>query len=300
MGRKLYEKQPVYKYWMEYLDSIVQEKLGISVIEELYFSDKKRSDVFHRTRYTHPAIAMTEFALYRLLLDSGIEPDCILGASLGELVACAAAGIITPTEMMTLITQQVTDLETCCEPGSMLAVIADHEQFDENHLLQFGCELAAINYKSSFVVSGPVKHIRRLAMHLEGANIISVVMPVEYAFHSQFIDTIRDRYLESLKRITFKKPTARVISCCQAAEQSVIEHDHLWAVIRQPVRFGKTIEFLEQSGPYHYIDVGPSGTLANFTKYYLDEAPSQSTFVAAMSAIRDELADFERLQTSYS
>ena len=51
----------------------------------------------------------------------------------------------------------------------------------------------------------------------------------------------------------------------------------IWKALREPILTQKALELLESRGNYRYIDVGPSGTMATFTKYNL--APG-STSVA--------------------
>src|SRR5207244_503672 len=164
----------------------------------------------------------------------------------------------------------------------MLAVIAHHQQFDADHYAQFECELAAINYANNFVVSGSINNIRQLALHFDQSNIINVLMPVEYAFHSQMMEPIRERYLEAMKSVTFQALTTRMISCWRADEQAVIDHQYFWDVIRRPFYFGKAVKFLEDIEPFNYVDLSPSGALANLVKYNLIGSSSQSTFVATM------------------
>jgi len=51
----------------------------------------------------------------------------------------------------------------------------------------------------------------------------------------------------------------------------------MWATFRQPVEFGATVRGLLAKGDFHFLDVGPSGTLATFVKYLLP-ADSASKF----------------------
>ena len=57
---------------------------------------------------------------------------------------------------------------------------------------------------------------------------------------------------------------------------SKLPPEFFWTVVRGSIRFRDTIATLERDGPFRYIDVGPSGTLANFVKYGLP-AGSRST-----------------------
>jgi len=58
--------------------------------------------------------------------------------------------------------------------------------------------------------------------------------------------------------------------------------EDLWRVTAAPVQCRATIEIMEDYGAYLYLDLGPSGTLANFVKYNLRPG-SQSQFQAIMT-----------------
>ncbi|MBP6919310.1 MAG: hypothetical protein KBB94_10400, partial [Legionellaceae bacterium] len=76
-------------------------------------------------------------------------------------------------------------------------------------------------------------------------------------------------------RLTLKPAT---IPCfgCRVQKTSI---DYLWDVIRLPLLFQASVETLEQSGPYHYLDLGPFGTLANFVKYNLKPGSLSKTLL---------------------
>lgn len=95
MGRELYENNPVFKTWILKIGKLVQKLIGQSIVNLLYYDGFKKSDVFNRTLYTHPSIFMVEYALSQVLLDKGIVPDGVLGASLGEFTSAAFTGVMS-------------------------------------------------------------------------------------------------------------------------------------------------------------------------------------------------------------
>jgi len=69
---------------------------------------------------------------------------------------------------------------------------------------------------------------------------------------------------------------------------------HLWDVTRNLVDFAKTIRHLEASGPYLYVDLGPSGSMATAVKYNL-KIDSQSEFLTVSSPFGHEGKNLESL-----
>ena len=61
-----------------------------------------------------------------------------------------------------------------------------------------------------------------------------------------------------------------MVCCINGEIIDSIEMVYTWQAIRQPILFQKAIRHLETKVKFHYIDVGPSGTLAAFVKYNFD------------------------------
>src|SRR5215467_13794723 len=89
MGKALYENNDTFRYWMGRFDDIVRQFLGKSMIETLYSDLHGKGEPFDRTLLTHPAIFMVEYSLAQILIQAGVIPDIVLGASLGSFAAAA-------------------------------------------------------------------------------------------------------------------------------------------------------------------------------------------------------------------
>ena len=55
------------------------------MVQHLYSATNKKTDAFTQILLTHPAIFMVEYALMQVMLENHIEPDKVLGTSLGEI-----------------------------------------------------------------------------------------------------------------------------------------------------------------------------------------------------------------------
>ena len=154
MGRGLFEHNLVFQEWMLEGDKILSEMIGVSIIDQVYNNRYKKIDPFNRTLYTHPAIFLVEYALAQAVIDSGIEPDQVLGTSVGGFAAAALAGVMTFETALTAVVRQAEAIETLCPPGGMMAILNSPDLYFENPLFNENLELAGINFPSHFVVSG--------------------------------------------------------------------------------------------------------------------------------------------------
>jgi acyl transferase domain-containing protein len=268
MGRELYDCDGVFREWMIRLDGIAQEVSGRSVIETLYQGARGKGDPFDRTLLTHPAIFMVEFSLAQSLMRAGVRPDIVLGVSMGSFAAAAVAGFIGVEDALTAVTRQAIAIEECCEPGGMIAALADPALFAED-FLSSRSELAAVNFSSHFVVSAKQAALAEIEAALMKRNIGYQRLPVSVPFHSRWMDKAKARFESFMRSIRLKRGRLPLACCDQSTILSDLSDGYFWNVVRRPIRFHETIARLEREGARRYIDLGPSGTLATFLKYGL-------------------------------
>jgi trans-AT polyketide synthase/acyltransferase/oxidoreductase domain-containing protein len=268
MGEELFQNRPSFRTWMKQLDDMVGEVLGTSILAQLYAPSHKKSDPFKRTLYTHPAIFMVEYALLQTLREEGIEPDYVLGTSMGEFAAATCAGILTLEETVEILLKQAESLESCPQ-GGMLAILADPNLFENEAVLHDNSELAAINFDAHFVVAGTDEKLRRIIEWLKVKNINYHLLPVSQAFHSSCIDSVSYTFTSYLLQKEYQLPRINFISGTYGKEMPSVSETYFWEIVRKPMLFQKTVRALEQDNNYIYVDLGPSGTLSNFVKYNL-------------------------------
>lgn len=296
MGKELYDQNPIFRRWMLKLNDIVYQNNGFSIVDEIYNPQKSKADKFDDISYTHPAIFMVEYSLARVFIENGIEPDYVLGASLGEYTAAAVAGVLSLEETLSCILKQAELVKNYCRPGSMIAIVAAPELYFQSGIISSNAELAAVNYSSHFVISGDAEKLLIIEDYLKSGEIFHVVLPVHVGFHSTNIDLVADRYKNFLQNFSFKRPEITKISCSLGSRVMEISAEFLWNAVRKPICFQKTILELEKNNQFNYIDLGPSGTLANFTKKILNKDSLSQSYVL-LTPFEGEIKMFEKIKT---
>jgi bacillaene synthase trans-acting acyltransferase len=281
MGRDLFEHDRTFRDVMVHLDDLARPWAGTSVVEALYDDGHRKSDPFDRTLLTHPAIFMIEYALAQSLMHAGVCPDMVLGVSLGSFAAAAVAGFLGVDAALTAVMRQAIAIEDACEPGGMIAVLADPALFAEDFLSNHA-ELAAVNWSSHFVVSARRADLAAIESALRARHVVYQRLPVSFPFHSQWIDAAKAPFASSARSIVRTTGRLPLVCCDQAVVLTELPDEFFWHVVRHPIRFREAIARLEQQGARRYIDVGPSGTLATFLKYGLP-AHSRSTVHAILT-----------------
>lgn len=295
MGKELFAKHPIFREWMLKLSTIVYEIIGKSVLEQLYNENKRKYEKFDRTLYTHPAIFMIEYALAQVLLESGIKPDFVLGTSMGEFASAAISGMMGVKELLEILLKQAELFENHCSKGGMLAIIHDSSLYNEIPLIYKNCELTSVNYNSHFVISGKTIKLKNIQDLLKHKGILYQELPVSHGFHSFLLDPAKTIYTNFLKKYSYVNPQISLVSGLYGSILTKLPIDYFWNIVREPVQFPKAIQELENIENHIYLDLGPGGTLANFTKRNL-EKNSISESYAIITPFNQELRNLERIK----
>lgn len=267
MGSQLYSEIPRFKYWMDYCDKTFHPFIGDSIVDIIYKRGKK-SDTFDRALHTNAALISFQYSLAKILIEQGLEPDMLLGYSLGEFVSAIVSEAMSLEEGAKLLSNYAVILENNIETyGSMLSVLDSPSIIDNYSEYFVDCEVIATNFAKNFVVSGSPNAINQLREKLSSIDVIIQQLPVRHAFHTHLFDRIRPQFYSLGGDISFKQPKYPSISCFTSKEISGYSMDHFWSVTRKPILFKPALENLPESQGYLFLDLGPSGTLATFSKY---------------------------------
>ncbi|WP_217559257.1 acyltransferase domain-containing protein [Paenibacillus sp. GbtcB18] len=295
MGRELFRSSTEFQDTMIKLDKVFFQLTKESMIEVLYRKEIRKNNNFDTLKYTHPGIFMVEYSLAQLLIQNGIYPDYVVGSSLGEFVSCAIANVINYEEALHCIMNQVDILEKYCQHGGMISIIHDYNLFFNEPLLFENSELACVNYQSNFVISGLIHNLELIEAFLKKKGITFVRLPVKYAFHSSFIDLASESYISSLDNIFYKKPAMKLISSLTGTAITALNKTYFWDIVRNPINFREALKSIGPAKDFLYIDLSPSGTLANFAKRNMERDYAEQV-MTIMSPFHKDMENVEKLK----
>ena len=160
------------------------------------------------------ALICVELAMANLWQSWGIEPDLVIGHSLGEYAALCVAGVLSVTDTLFLVGKRAQMIEARCTRGThgMLAVRSSAE--DVRAILEatsdISCEISCLNSQTSTIVSGTVEDIKKLQADCEDMSTTMLELP--YAFHSSQLDSILDGLDSLVNTVRFENPSISVAS----------------------------------------------------------------------------------------
>ncbi|UFZ08167.1 SDR family NAD(P)-dependent oxidoreductase [Bradyrhizobium ontarionense] len=213
---------------------------------------------------TQPMIFVTEYALAELLRSWGVEPDAMIGYSIGEFVAACLSGVLSLPDALELVAIRGQLIQTCVKRGAMLAVPLG--ETDMRALLPGSVSLAAVNGPALSVASGDEAGIAELERRLVAGGISSRRLRSTHAYHSEMLQEIVAPLLATLARLALNPPKIPYVSCLTGTwitdEQATTPRywaEHLCCTMR----FHQGLcELLADSGRV-LLEIGPGQSLAS-------------------------------------
>jgi len=296
MGRELYDEVALFRGFMDALDFIVCEETGGSLLPQLYGQEWRRSDSFDQTGVTHPALFMVQLSLARTLMAQGLRADAVLGSSLGEYVAAVVAGAVDGDAMMRAIVRSARSIEQYCEPGAMLSVLAPRRLYDDEPRIREAASFVSSYQANHFVIAGPLDVIKAARDRWEAADVVSVMLPVSHAFHSDAMNRCADSLRDIFAELSIEKPQTPFYSSLLGRRVETLTSSHFIRVGREPIYFIDALQKLigAREAVYDFIDIGPSGSLAGIVKQYLPTEQGARSF-ALLSLFSNPRDQYESL-----
>ena len=122
MARELYDTEPFFREIVDDSCARLRDQLGFDLRSVLYPDDARTeeaaADRLKQTLCTQPALFVIEYALAKLLGKWGVQPQAMIGHSIGEYVAACLAGVFTLDEALQLIATRARLMQEL--PGGLM------------------------------------------------------------------------------------------------------------------------------------------------------------------------------------
>jgi [acyl-carrier-protein] S-malonyltransferase len=223
------------------------------------------------TEVQQPALVAASLAVLAALRLRGIEPDYVIGHSVGEFAALAAAGAVDVEEAVELVRERGMAMAEAARqhPGSMAAILGLEDEVVEELCRGIsGVWPANYNCPGQLVVSGAHASVDECCDQAEelGAKR-AVKLKVSGAFHSPLVARAAERLKPAVDRIKFVTPAAPFMSTVTAKVEPAQRLGTLLVdQLTSPVRFTQATRELIREGVGTFVEVGPGNVLSGLVK----------------------------------
>ncbi len=189
MVRELIEREPTFRASLERARAAMPREVDWSLLAQLHMEETDPAFRVNDISVIQPILLAVEIALAEWWRAHGVEPDAIVGHSLGEIGAAFIAGTLTLEQAMSIACARSALMRRTSGKGAMAVVELSMEQAAAR-LAEFGGRLsvAVESGPRSTVVSGDPTAIASLLDALERDGVFCRQIKVDVASHSAQMD----------------------------------------------------------------------------------------------------------------
>jgi non-ribosomal peptide synthase protein (TIGR01720 family) len=298
MASGLYRDEPAFREQVDLCAQILQPHLGMD-LRRVLFADAEESEEtsirMAETRFTQPALFVVEYALARLLMEWSVEPQALIGHSLGEYVAACLAGVLSLKDALALVAARGRLLQDLPE-GAMLSVALPEEELLPH--LGGDLSLAAVNGPARCVAAGPVPAVAALEARLSTQGVECRRLHTSRAFHSPMMEPVLESWARVVEKVRLNPPsipfvsnvTGTWITAAQATDPG-----YWGAHLRHTVRFSAGLGELLREPSRVLLEVGPGTTLSTLARQHPDRAAGHAVLSCLGHPGDRRLPDLESL-----
>nr|ATG32075.1 polyketide synthase [Nannocystis pusilla] len=293
MGRQLLTEEPVFRAALAEVDVAVRRFTGWSPTQVL--AGAPDAPALTSIDVVQPTLFAVSVALAALWRSWDVEPDVVVGHSMGEVAAACVAGALSLDDAAQVICERSRLMRRLGGQGAMAAVelaAADVAIALARHGGRV--TIAALNGPRSTVIAGDPAAIDVLLAEWQAREVFCRRVKVDVASHSPMVDPLRDDLLRALAGIRPRAGAVPLHSTVTGERIHGAELDpaYWWKNLRDPVRFAPVIERLLGDGHDVLLEVSPHPIVLPFLSAMAAEAharePGDGPALALASLRREQ------------
>lgn len=277
MGQELYQSETVYRAAVDECFDLLSAPLASSLRPLLFPAANTSVEAARlleaRAELSLPAIFVTSYALAKQWMAWGIEPQAMIGHSMGEYLAAHLAGVMTLGDALSIVATRGRLFDTL-PAGAMLSVALAEEDLEPlvgecSEASSPDLAVAAVNGPESCTVSGSIPSIERLERVLTSREVEFQRLKIAVAAHSPMLEPILEPFRVQVAALTLRSPERAYISNLTGTwirAEDATDPGYWVRHLRHSVRFAAGIATLLEEPGRVLLEVGPGHTLCSLAK----------------------------------
>src|SRR5215204_2151287 len=262
MGQMLLEQEPAFREAMQRCDRAIRTYTGWSLLTKL--AAEEAHSRLDEVDVVQPAIFAVQVSLADLWRSWGVEPDAVVGQSLGEVAAAHVAGALSLDDAARIICHRSRLVKSMSGRGGM-AVVALSLEEAQSTLAGYDdrVSVGVSSSPSSTVLSGDTGALEEILAGLEEKGVFWRWIKVDYASHSPQVEPLRPELLKALNGIRPRSSSLPIYSTVTGEAGDGRNFDTAYWVenLRQPVLFSGAVERLAEDGHEVFLEISPHPVL---------------------------------------
>jgi myxalamid-type polyketide synthase MxaE and MxaD len=264
MARDLAARAPVFRAALQQCDEAARPYVTWSIVGQIHAQPGTAEYLLDQIDVIQPVLVSLSIAYAQLLRSLGVEPDAVVGHSMGEVAAAHIAGVLDLDQAMRIICRRSALMRTTSGRGSMALV---ELSMDEARARIAGHEahisVAVSNSPRSSVISGLPEAVQQVLSGLERDGVFCRLVKVDVASHSPQMQPLAETLGGELAGMTPHAATIPIYSTVLArrAEGDEFGASYWSANLRQPVLFTDAVARMLEDGITAFVELGPHPVL---------------------------------------
>lgn len=273
MAEQLYKHEPLFRQVIQQCDAqLASSNFGTardcSLLDVLFNDDQ----LVHDTLWTQPALFAIQMGLAKLLKHWGVQPDFVMGHSVGQYAAACVAGAMTWETGLELISERGRLISSLPRSGKMLAVFTN--EATARKLIDGVPRIGIGAWNASHIVlSGEAEAVDQVAAICTERKIGSKLIKTSHAFHSHLMDPVLEEFAEFASQFRYQ-PCEIPLACNLSGKilGADFQFDgRYWANhVRGAVAYQQGLESILGQGTHLMMELGPRPVLTRMARAITD------------------------------
>ena len=206
MGRQLLADEPAFAAAVAELEPVFVEQVGFSLQQVIADGEPVSGDA-----QVQPVVMGLQLALTELWRSYGVEPDAVIGHSMGEVTAAVVAGALSPADGLQVIATRSRLMSRLAGQGAVALLEMDAEASAALIADFAGVSVAGYVSPRQTVIAGPVAPVDAVIAAVTEQDRFARRVNMEVASHTAMMDPILPELRAALADLNPEQPNHSVL-----------------------------------------------------------------------------------------
>jgi phthiocerol/phenolphthiocerol synthesis type-I polyketide synthase D len=284
MGQRLLTEEPAFAAAVAELEPAFAPQAGFSLRDVLVAGEPVVG-----IERIQPVLVGMQLALTALWRSYGVEPDAVIGHSMGEVTAAVVAGALSPADGLKVIATRSKLMSQLSGQGAMALLELGAEAAEKLVADYPDVTVAVYAAPQQTVIAGPREQVDAVIAVVDAQGLLARRVEVDVASHHPTVDPILPELRSALASLAPMAPRIPLISTVGQTNGAApaFDADYWVSNLRNPVRFSQAVG---QAAENHatFVEVSPHPLLTHAIGETVAAAPSSDRFVVTSAMKRGD------------